>query len=43
MNWSVLKFYSGDYPEAKRLLDQAVSLGMKPDPAYVKDLANRAK
>lgn len=43
MNWSVLKFYSGDYPEAKRLLAQAVSLGMKPDSAYVKELEGRVK
>ena len=42
-NWSVLKFYVGDYSAAKQWLDVAKGLGFKPDPAYVKDLSERLK
>lgn len=42
-NWSVLKFYVGDYRAAKQLLDVAKDLGFTPDPAYVKDLSGKIK
>ncbi len=41
-NWSVLEFYREDYSSAKTRLDEAVRLGFKPDPSYLKDL-NRLK
>ncbi|HCX82249.1 MAG: hypothetical protein A3E00_14345 [Curvibacter sp. RIFCSPHIGHO2_12_FULL_63_18] len=40
-NWSVIKFYLGDFNEAKRLLNLAVGLGIVPNPAYAKMLAEK--
>ncbi|MEO6053440.1 MAG: hypothetical protein ABIP97_05450 [Chthoniobacterales bacterium] len=42
-NWSVLKFYTGDYPAAKKLLSDAKAKGYKPDPAFEKELAEKLK
>jgi len=40
-NWSLLKFYVGDYSTAKLLLAVATNLGFTPDPAYVLELAGK--
>lgn len=42
-NWSILKFMNGDYLAAKRLLDKAIEIGYKPNPDYLKDLADKLK
>jgi len=40
---SVLEFYKGNYPEAQKRLLAARTLGFKPDPAYVQELALKLK
>jgi tetratricopeptide (TPR) repeat protein len=40
-NWSVLEFYMGNYIKAKKRLEQAINLGFKADPAYVRELESK--
>lgn len=42
-NWAILKFYSGDYPAAKRLIKEAEGIGFKPDPEFIKELNEKSK
>lgn len=42
-NWSVLKFYEGNYETAKSKLLQAKELGYQADPGYEKDLNEKLK
>ena len=42
-NWSVLRFYEGNYPEAKSKLEHAKDLGYMPDPNYEKELNGKLK
>ena len=42
-NWAILKFYSGDYPAAKRLIREAEMIGFKPDPEFIKELNDKSK
>lgn len=42
-NWSVLKFYQGNYPAARALLQRAIKLGHKPNPEYVQDLEGKLR
>ena len=42
-NWAILKFYSGDYPAAKRLIREAEQIGFKPDPEFIKELNEKSK
>jgi len=42
-NWSVLKFYERNYPEAKSKLKHAKDLGYMPDPNYEKELNGKLK
>ncbi len=42
-NWSILKFYTGNYSTAKTLLDEARAAGYQPDPAYQSELDTKLK
>ena len=42
-NWAALNVYAGNYPEAKKLLDEAIDLGYKPDPEDVREIWDKVK
>ncbi|MBE2179050.1 MAG: hypothetical protein IAE97_01065 [Chthoniobacterales bacterium] len=42
-NWAVLKFYTGDYKEARKLITEAQALGCTPDPEFLEDLGRKEK
>jgi tetratricopeptide (TPR) repeat protein len=42
-NWSVFYFYTGEYQKAKIKADQAIGLGYKFSPEYIKDLEKNLK
>jgi len=37
-NWAFLKYYTGDYKMAKKLMAEAEKLGYTPDPEFLKEL-----
>lgn len=41
-NWAVLKFYTGDFPASRKLLQEAQRLGYTPDPDFLKELNEKA-
>lgn len=42
-NWAVLKFYTGNYRESRKLITEAQALGYTPDPEFLKELDRKAK
>ena len=42
-NWAFLKFYTGDYQAAKKLITEAQALGYKPDPEFLRELNTKAQ
>lgn len=42
-NWSVFYFYTQDYNAAKKKAEEAVKMGYKFSPEYLKDLENKLK
>lgn len=42
-NWAVLKFYTGDYKESRKLITEAQALGYTPDPEFLEELGRKEK
>jgi len=42
-NWSILRFYTDDYRQAKAKADEAIKMGYKFSPEYIKDLEEKLK
>ena len=42
-NWAFLKFYTGDYQAAQKLITQAQGHGYTPDPEFLKELNEKTK
>jgi len=42
-NWSVFYFYTQDYESAQRKANEAIEMGYRFDPAYLKDLEAKSK